>query len=481
MNTKPSVKSLSQAVLLLFLIQSLSSQAAPTSTIQANDLEWVVPQEEHPSTDDNDTPSNENGDIVIMYPPPNFLERSTPVKPSFEEFQTIFQGLPVTIVDAETLRPKRDATNPPSRRAYGFRNWGGSSTHDAPQEKLPSTDNNYTTLNENDDIDITYPPSKSPERSTPSPVEPSLEKMLFFSYHAQPVTILDAEALRGKRDVISALLRTRHQFENWGSTRRTAQQHILWGGKRVVLPEPKEPTKNEETSQNEENEPMKFKSELERINYKLANKEFEKVMKQMPDECVEDVKSGRYDSAIQKLLILGDSEIDYIVKTLYNNKESNFDVVIKFAQNVPNNDKALLIYKALYNEVKPINEQTANGRLTKFIKINENLSKQLIFGERVTESVRTKARALFDILNETIEPTAMEMISDAFISARGLSHDTICRLKQDLRKVSFKYMKTILDKSMDYAWNAMSKADRRLNAERFMNELSTLYKEQSCN
>lgn len=131
-----------------------------------------------------------------------------------------------------------------------------------------------------------------------------------------------------------------------------------------------------------------MKNELDLLSQKLEDKGLlsEEASNRISGECNVQKRLG---DVRQKLIRIDDSkEVIRVVKALYNNQESNFDMVFRFGDFVDNDETTFLIYSTLYSEM----EKNKHNSVIRLKKLASDMREK--FAESSCSSADVKAEAI---------------------------------------------------------------------------------------
>lgn len=170
----------------------------------------------------------------------------------------------------------------------------------------------------------------------------------------------------------------------------------------------------------------------EEMRKKLDERDEEEKRKSLLNDIVVDIKSHEFVKAVEKLNRLNDdNRINFIVTEVYRNQEGNFDLLLNFGNSIRNEQKQLLVYKALHKEMLA----NGHGDVGKLIKLLENL-----------KSTSTEAGNLKDQLRKAVEVDMKYEIKNDLLSGRNA---TSVKIDEAIRRIDaydpVLYAKIILD------------------------------------
>lgn len=161
--------------------------------------------------------------------------------------------------------------------------------------------------------------------------------------------------------------------------------------------------------------------------------------KGLPDECISDIKAQRFGNAQKNMEKLNESDINNIVKTVYDSQAANFDLLLKFAEYYEHIPRKFFLYSALSSQME------SNGHNDPFalIKLIKSLKERVIDNNLYSNSTyRTQAeQMLHQVIYDkgNLKKTVLEMLKTEISRGKyGLADKLLNEIGTSVSELSLK-------------------------------------------
>lgn len=189
-------------------------------------------------------------------------------------------------------------------------------------------------------------------------------------------------------------------------------------------------------------------------------------VRRLTEECIENVKSHDFASAIAKLNFIDDNyKINYIVKEIYNNQAANIDLLLQFANNISNKTRSFLVYKALDYEIRTNKDADAIN----LIELRTSLRNYLFNVKNISRKVKKDAEKLNSQLMNDLESASIETLKVAMLEGGYRWNKIISQISDEIFTFNHNMFSIVIDEVVKETYGKISNYKLLSNINRHFN------------
>ncbi|XP_021698325.1 uncharacterized protein LOC5564242 [Aedes aegypti] len=183
-----------------------------------------------------------------------------------------------------------------------------------------------------------------------------------------------------------------------------------------------------------------LRAELDSLKRKAELEEEDRRMRRLPTECIEAIKSHDFITAESKLQEMNDdTKINLIVNNVYDHHQSNFELLLRFAESITVKQRGFLVLKALNYEM----DNNGHKDPFKMVKLVGSLRRNIIANQNTSAQTKQQAGLFENDLNKSIKTVSKEKLKQAMLNNVYESNE-IQTLSNDIFRVSDKLFGDII-------------------------------------